>query len=526
MKAVQKSSSLEDAYRAYETKDYRTAISIYREILLQIEDESAISDLNICRHFFAFGKSILEYARHFSKEYLDYLQQREEYAEVKGSLPAGLAEEGETSEELQDLSSILPPEKYFDMAEQVFEVAITISRNAITEVLNSMDTKKATISASMGPSSSEVTKQIKFKKVSDACREELRLPINMCFSSMYNLILCKLEQGVSTTLDFKELFAIAIEHGFSVTEMVDGTFSLYTFFNVLSDYYEEKKLKKSLEEFEKTVGTTYIHNSSYSIEKDSMQLSHVSTSSVDSDIPPEELLIDILKDLHTYYSVRLANSKLMTKRSILGQLRQTKEGISLEDDATENLRLLERKLHSLNCGFKNYLVEKHLSTTTFGQSIKKSHVNNFGHESISDGDISYDYNVQEQKTPSTNGKHRIVSLSTLRDSGVSEDTINSLKASISSCDKPIKLLHHCADDSSDDEDFVPSSSEDTSDISKSSSSSSEKSSTSNKSSTRSSSDSSTSSSAASSSSSSLPSYSSSSYSSYSYSSSPSSSSSS
>lgn len=517
MKAVQHGFSLEDAHRAYESKDYKTAISVYRDILLQIEDESAIADLNICRHFFAFGKSILEYARHFSKEYVDYLQQREEYAEVKGSMPAGLAEEDETSEELQDLSSILPPEKYFDMAEQVFGVAITISRNAITEALNNMDTKKAAIYASMGPSSSEVTKQIKFKKVSDACREELKLPVNLCFSSMYNLILCKLEQGISVTLDFKELFAIAIEHGFSVTEMVDGTFALYTFFNVLSDYYEEKKLKKSLEEFERTVGASDLHNSSCNADKDAMQLSHISTSSADSDVPPEELLVDILKDLHTYYSVCLANSKLMTKRSILGQLRQTKEGISLEDDATENLRLLERKLHSLNCGFKNYLVEKHLSATTFGQSTKKSQMSNFGHESISDGDILYDSNIKEKKLP-TGSQHRIVSLSTLRDSGVSEDTINSLKASISSHDRMTKLLHHDGDNSSDDEDFIPSSTEDTSDASEESdgSRSSDESSTSNKSSARPSSGSSSSSSSPSSSSSSGSysySYSSSSYSS-------------
>lgn len=466
MKAVRAGFSLEDAHRAYEAKDYKTAVSVYRDILLQIEDESAIADLNICRHFFAFGKSLLEYARYFNKEYTDYLQQREEYAEVKGSVPAGLAEEDETSEELQDLASILPPEKYFDMAEQVFGVAITISQNAITEVLNTMDAKKTVISASLGPSSSEITKQLKFKRVSDACREELKLPVNLCFSSMYNLILCKLEQGISVTLDFKELFAVAIEHGFSVTEMVDGTFALYTFFNVLSDYYEEKKLKRSLEEFDKTVGATDASDVPANTDKDAMQLSHVSTSSsMDADIPPEEILIDLLKDLHTYYSVCLANAKIMTKRSILGRLRQTKEGISMEDDATENLRLLERKLHSLNCGFKNYLVEKHLCATTFGQSTRKSQMCNFGRESISDGDAPYNSDAKDRRVLPGDTQHRIVSLSTLRDSGVSEDTINSLRASISGPDSTVKPPHHSDDDSSDDEDFVPSSSDDASDIS-------------------------------------------------------------
>lgn len=496
MKAVHPSFSLEDAHRAYESKDYKTAVSVYRDILLQIEDESAIADLNICRHFFAFGKSLLEYARHFNKEYTDYLQQREEYAEVKGSLPVGMAEEDETSEELQDLTSILPPEKYFDMAKQVFGVAVTIAQNAIVEALNGMDMKKAAISASLGPSSSEVTRQIKFKRVSDACREELKLPVNLCFSSMYNLMLCKLEQGISVTLEFKELFAVAIDHGFSVTEMIDGTFALYTFFNVLSDYYEEKKLKKSLEEFEKTVGTVPAADSPENADRDVMQLSHVSTSSTtDAEVPPEELLIDILKDLHTYYSVCLANAKIMTKRSVLGRLRQTKEGATIESDATENLRLLERKLHSLNCGFKNYLVEKHLCATTFGQSTRKSQICNFGHESISDGDVSYDSNIKEKKALAADTQHRIVSLSTLRASGVSEETISSLRASISDPNGTVKPSHHSDDGSSDDEDFVPSSFEDTSDVLTDSGCSS--SSESDKSSTRPSSDSSYSSSSSS-----------------------------
>lgn len=309
-------------------------------------------------------------------------------------------------------------------------------------------------------------------------------------------MLCKLEQGISVTLEFKELFAVAIDHGFSVTEMIDGTFALYTFFNVLSDYYEEKKLKKSLEEFEKTVGTVPTADSPENADRDVMQLSHVSTSSTtDAEVPPEELLIEILKDLHTYYSVCLANAKIMTKRSVLGRLRQTKEGATIESDATENLRLLERKLHSLNCGFKNYLVEKHLCATTFGQSTRKSQICNFGHESISDGDVSYDSNIKEKKALVADTQHRIVSLSTLRASGVSEETISSLRASISDPNGTVKPSHHSDDDSSDDEDFVPSSSEDTSDVLINSGCSS--SSESGKSSTRSSSDSSYSSSSSS-----------------------------
>lgn len=358
-------ANMKAAQKKFEEKKYAEAVALYTKTIDVTDTETHALDLGHAKHLLCFSRSLYEYAVAYAAEYHAYMEQREDYLESVKEL---LIEQ----EELQSIEEIVSPDEYFALSVVMADACSNIARSCIIEEHNRF-TRRLKASKAKG------LRFLPKAQVTEEVKDAIRPAVELYFSARYTAILCKLETGESVARLFASLFDDVTEYGISVMDIPEGSIALYTFFTVLDTKIKEKrdsrraeylaaKAAGDLEPETKINAPPESRDTRAALERgeassstDTSMGTSEESSDEDPDLANELTLIDLAKDLHRYYTERLAASKLMVTHSLFGRARPTEEGAAIEEEARANLAVLEEKLYALDCDFCDYIVYPRLA---------------------------------------------------------------------------------------------------------------------------------------------------------------------